>query len=425
MAYDKYKDSGIECIGKIPEEWKVLSFKLLLKDTNAGEVIPKEFWGSGKELLYTCQKTPEKSTFKDFPASKKTEKGDLLLTRNGTPYIHIPIVNSIYSNVVQRIKLIEQVDFMFLKYYLDYASKTLKGNGDIIESFNMDVWKNIKVSLPSHSEQQAIANFLDYKIEKIDKIIAKKKELIEKLKEKREIMISEAVTKGLDKNVKMKDSGIEWIGEIPEGWSMHSIKLIAQIKGRIGFRGYTTNDLVEEGPYVVGATHINKRGLIDLSKPVFISEYKYEESPEIKLHGGEILMVKVGAVGRIGMVSEGIGKATINPNVMILRNIKGCSKYLFYVLSNNILQEEMLLESSKSGVQPAINQSYIQNIKIPYPSICEQKKITEYIENNIQYMYDLIDKLNEQIRNLEEYKQILIFNAVTGKIGVRNFQKEV
>ena len=188
------KDSGIEWIGEIPEDWESTKLKNLIIDSNSGEVIDKSYWNIGNEILYSCSKTTIMCNYSKFPEYKRTSKGDLLLTRNATPYIFIPQSNSIYTNVVQRIKLKDKVNTIFIKYMLESSSQSLKGVGDIIESFNMNVWGNIWCVIPSLEEQELIVKYLDEKVSKIDNIISKKQELITQLEQYKESLIYEYVT---------------------------------------------------------------------------------------------------------------------------------------------------------------------------------------------------------------------------------------
>ena len=140
-----YKKSGVAWIGSIPYNWETKKLKYLYKNSNAGEVIDRTFWNTGNELLYTCQETQMYSNFNKFPKTKRTKRGDLLLTRNATPYIFIPEENAIYSNVVQRIHITADMNYRFIKYALLCGVDAETVNGDTIPSWNMQVWDNIRI----------------------------------------------------------------------------------------------------------------------------------------------------------------------------------------------------------------------------------------------------------------------------------------
>jgi len=192
------KDSGIEWLGQIPAHWKVKKLSWLIRASNAGEVVDRGYWGEGNELLYSCQRTPVWSTFDRFPPERRTQSGDILVTRNGTPYVHLPEPGSIYTNVVQRVQLSSEMTTNFAHTVLSAAATTLVGFGDIIESFNMGTWRQLGLPLPPAHEQKTICAFVDCETEKIDALIAKVGEAIESLKEYRTALISAAVTGKID-----------------------------------------------------------------------------------------------------------------------------------------------------------------------------------------------------------------------------------
>jgi type I restriction enzyme S subunit len=244
---------------------------------------------------------------------------------------------------------------------------------------------------------------------------------MELLKEKRQAVINEAVTKGLNANAPMKDSGIPSFGRIPKNWKVTKLKFISNVKGRIGFRGYTVNDLVDEGfgALVLGASHITWEGEIDLSNPVFISWEKYEESPEIKLDKGDIIIVQRGSTcGKVAIISNEIEKATINPSLVVLKNIDANS---FYVFSSIKAALGELVNLTRSSAIPMLSQEQIGNLQIVLPPIQEQKEIDDYL-NQIKKDYNsLINQCSISIDNLNTYRQSLISEAVTGKIDVRDW----
>lgn len=243
-AYPQYKDSGIESLGEIPSHWDVTRLPYVIFENNAGEVIDKNFWGDGSELLYTCAKQPLLSDFRDFPARKRTGANDLLLTRNGTPYVHLRSEGAIYSNVVQRVSLIPGIDRKFMRSALDVATRDLVGYGVSIASFNYEMWAALRIPLPDYEEQTQIARFLDHETARIDVLIEEQQRLIELLKEKRQAVISHAVTKGLDPTVPMKDSGVEWLGEVPAHWSFKQSKYLFEFvtSGSRGWAEYYSDD---------------------------------------------------------------------------------------------------------------------------------------------------------------------------------------
>ena len=218
---------------------------------------------------------------------------------------------------------------------------------------------------------------------------------------------------------KYKESGIEWLGEIPEHWVSCKLKHIGEIKGRIGFKGYSVTDLVDEDTegraIVLGGTNVMKSGFLSYEKLTYLSEFKYLESPEIILNGGEILITKVGAgVGENAIYFHNGERVTINPNVMIfVPNQNSLSAFINYFLLSDLVKSSILLESRKSGAQPAINQSYIKSVAISLPTLNEQTQIANFLDFKTTIIDDLIGQKEKLINLLKEKRQAIINEAVT------------
>ncbi|WP_435203721.1 hypothetical protein [Qipengyuania sp. 902] len=192
------KDSGIEWLGEIPATWECLPFKRYIASSNAGEVIDKSYWGDGQELLYTCAIEPIRSDFSAFPDWKRTADRDLLLTRNGTPYVHEPEPSSIYSNVVQRVTLEDGLYRRYMARAVQSAAFNLKGYGVSIESLNYEMWRGLVVPVPSPPEQEAIVTFIDQETAKIDDLAVEAQLARDLLKERRAVLVFAAVTGKID-----------------------------------------------------------------------------------------------------------------------------------------------------------------------------------------------------------------------------------
>lgn len=216
----------------------------------------------------------------------------------------------------------------------------------------------------------------------------------------------------------MKDSGVEWIGKIPKGWSVNRLKNITNIFGRIGFRGYTVEDLVNEGEGAItlSPSNIENQSLV-LDKKTYISWSKYEESPEIKIYNGDIVFVKTASVGKAALI-EGLNeKATINPQFVVFKNI-GCNKkYLYYNTISNVIQQQVN-RAVNGGVVGTLTQQDINNYSLPYPTIVEQEKIAKFLDEKTAQFDSIISKKEALIEKLEEAKKSLISEVVTGKVKV-------
>lgn len=212
-----------------------------------------------------------------------------------------------------------------------------------------------------------------------------------------------------------KDSGVAYINEIPAKWILTRNKYLAEIKGRIGFKGYTKNDFVDKGKgaLVIGATEMTVEGKILIKNPQFISWFKYYESPEIMLEKGHILIVQRGStVGKVSYVDKYLGKATINPSLVLLKNIKLVPKYYLYYLMSSTLQSYIKAETSTTAI-PMITQTQIGNYFILIPPLKEQTVIANYLDTKTTAIDKKIKLLKQKIKHYKAYRKTLINETVT------------
>ena len=200
------------------------------------------------------------------------------------------------------------------------------------------------------------------------------------------------------------------IGRIPNDWNLGIFNQDLTVKGRIGWKGYKTSDLVESGPFVLGGTEIKSSIFLDLSNAQHLSREKYDESPDIILKDGDILLVTRGNLGEVGYYWSQYGEATINPSVVILNNFVGDSKFLFYYLISKQGKGNILSLAGGSSV-PAIYQADLKKIKYPKPPLYEQKKIAEVVFS----IDDKIDLLNRQNKTLEQLAETLFRQWFVGE----------
>lgn len=405
----KMKDSGVDWIGEIPENESVVKFKYFIQDTNSGEVIDKNYWNRGEELLYTCQRVPMLSDFTGFPEWKRTKKDDLLLTRNATPYIFMPEENAIYSNVVQRVSLTKNAIPKYICYAVLAGAEALVVNGDTIPSYNMEVWKNIYILNYSLEQQKRVVTYLDEKCTIIDKIIEGQDILLNKLKEYRVSVITELVTKGLNKNAEMRDSGIEWINYIPKHWVNHRVANLYSQTSEAG---------LDELPILTVSINsgISDRELADDEKDrVFArsedrTKYKRVRPGDLAYNMMRAWQGAFGAVRVDGMVSPAY--VTCRPK----QGVQIDSRYIEYLFRTPIAIEEMHRYSH--GIADFRLRLYwpeFKNIRLCLPPIEEQREIADYIDAQTSKIDETIKKREEIITKLQEYKKSLIYEVVTGK----------
>ena len=416
--YLKYKDSGIEWLGEIPEHWEVRKVKYIFK-IGRGRVISKEeLENNGKYPVFSSQTENNGilgyiNTFDyDYPQLTWTTDG----VNAGTIFLRTGKYNC--TNICGTLKPIKKENLNFLKYSLQFASKFYKRpdtNGAKIMNNEM---ANIIIIYPPLSEQKAIASFLDKQVEKIDTLIKKEEELIKLLEEKKEALITKAVTKGL-KNTKMKDSGIEWLGEIPEHWEIRKLKYLGEII--IGLT-YSPKDIVDEndGILVLRASNL-KNGKIVFDDNVFV---KTEIPQKLFTKKNDILIcTRSGSkdlIGKNALIDEKSEGLSFGAFLSVFRNTYKNTdiKFIFYVFNSQLLKYNL-----GRFMTTTINQltsGMLKDLSIPLPPLQEQKQIAEYLDKKLSQIDKLIEKSNKAMELLKEKKESLITNAVTGKIDVRN-----
>ena len=424
-TYAKYKKSRESWLGEIPEHWEEKKFKHIFsekkKTTNVD--LPCGSISFGKVVYKDDEKIPE-STKRSYQV---LSNGDFLINPLNLNYDLVSlrialsdkdvVVSSGYIILNNNLKLNKEY-FKWLLHIFDVVFMKTLGSG-VRQTLSFTHISNCELVFPPLDEQNKMAEFLETKTTKIDQAITIKQKQIELLKERRQILIHKAVTRGLNDNVKLKDSGVEWIGEIPEHWEVKRLKEICKAFGRIGFRGYTTSDLVDEGEGAITISPSNiKEEFMIFEKCSYLSWNKYNESPEIQIFENDILMVKTGSTyGKIGIVKNLPQKATINPQLLVLKDIKINPDYFYSILKTHVVQTQIETEVIGSTI-PTISETKIMNIKVAIPKSDEIEKIVEKT-NEINLKFDSAISLKEQeIEKLKEYKMSLIDGVVTGKIKV-------
>ena len=431
-GYNDYKNSGVSWIGEIPENWLNVRLKLISSITK-GKKPSKDYENSLEGLLpylsmeYLRNKT-EEPIYAD-PNEKNivlVDEGDILILWDGSKAGEIVRAKKgVLSSTMAKIEIYDnRFDANYLNYLLQLGEKHIQANtiGMGIPHVNGNVLKDLMMLLPTSKEQTQIAAFLDYKTNLIDATIEKKKRLIELLKEKRQAVINEAVTKGLNPNVPMKDSGVEWLGEIPEHWKFQKAKRNTYMKGRIGWQGLKQEEFIDEGPYLITGMNF-KDGVIRWDEVYHITKERYDEAPEIQLKNGDVLMTKDGTIGKLLYVDNLPGPASLNSHLLVLRCIDNSyiPKYLYYQLMTNLFSVHV--ELNKTGTTFfGITQEAVGRFKMLLPPVSEQQGIVDYIENQISIFDRSVNKIELIIENLKAYRQSLISEAVTGKIDVRDWQ---
>lgn len=445
QQYAEYKDSGVEWLGEIPSHWASIAIKFLAKEKNSlfldGDWIESKDISENGIRYITTGNVGEgfykeqgmgyitETTFKKLSCSE-VFPNDILISRLNIPIGRACLVPDLESRVVTSVdNVIFRPDSEYYKNFLvylftskDYFRHTENvARGATMQRISRGLLGNIRVVIPSKEEQIKIANFLDYETLKIDSLIEKQQQLIQLLKEKRQAVISHAVTKGLNPNVPMKDSGVEWLGDVPEHWKVMAISKITD-KITNGYVGPTRDILVEEGIPYIQATHI-KKGKVNFDNAYFVRKKWSDDHSKSILKQGDVLIVQTGAgTGDVGLVS--VNEQGFNCHALIILQSKQniiIGSYLAYVLQSDY-GYSILYSIRTGGMHPHLNCGEVQFVKVPVPSCEEQKKVVDYINEHIERYGLLINKAESAIQLMQERRTALISAAVTGKIDVRNWQ---
>jgi type I restriction enzyme, S subunit len=430
--YPAYKPSGVEWLGEVPEGWGAKRLKFTV------DLINKKVDATNSNIPYLGLENIESWTGRFIPneapvemegLSNQFKNGDVLLGKL-RPYLAKALRATddgictsellvLHPTLVQQDFLLYYIlskDFITIIDSSTYGAKMPRANWDFIG--------NLISLLPHPSEQSTIATFLDRETARIDALIAKKERQIELLQEKRAALISHAVTCGLDPTVPMKDSEIEWLGMVPDGWEVSKIKWLSSKIGSGKTPRGGSEIYQDSGILFIRSQNVHFNGLI-LDDIAFISSEIDAEMTTSRVVSSDILLNITGAsLGRCSIVPENLPKANVNQHVCIVRSIRErvYPEYLNRYLSSSIAQWQIF--RSEEGVsREGLNYSQISNIVVILPPLMEQKKIYEYLNSECTRIHVIMEKIQVSIGKLREYRSALISAAVTGKIDVRQEAK--
>jgi len=431
-TYRNYKDSGVQWIGKVPSHWNMAKLKYDFhiyagatpKTENPiywdGDIIwitPADYKTSDK---YVSQ--GKRTISKEGYQSCNTQivpKGSLIFSKRAPIGTIAIAVNELCTNQGCLSCVPKDVSSTYFFYIISVSTEAfeLLGYGATFKEISANDFANVKLPLPPLSEQQAIASYLDAKTKPIDDIIAKREKQIELLEEMKSAIISRAVTKGLNPEAQMKDSGIEWIGEVPEYWEVADLKRYAKIS--TGKTPSTKIDEYFENEEIVWFTPGDFPDcsiiLNDSSRKIDKRAIKANEA--FLYPKNSVFLVGIGGtLGKIGIFEE---EASCNQQInVIVCNSDIIKNYVAYYLYS---KKEILKVYSNAATLPILNQDKTGYIKIALPPLSEQQAIASYLDSETSKIDTRIAKRRKQIELLQEYKQALITAAVTGKIDVRDY----
>jgi len=440
-SYPSYKDSGVEWIGGIPSDWVKTKFKWDIFYQEGPGLRTFQFTESGIRVICVSNITEKGIDFstthtRHISEDEYSEKyrhftvddRDILLSSSGS----IGKVSRYYfdgqsvilntSTIRLHSKNRNKVYDDFIPYYLssEYVQLQLRFlmTGGVVNNFGPSHLDQLFMYLPTISEQTQIVSFLDTKTQKIDELIEKTEQKIKLLKEKRTSLINHCVTKGLNPNVEMKDSGVEWIGEIPRDWDSLPLKYFGQVtlgkmltpedKGGYFLKPYLRSKNIQ----------IEKVNILDL-KEMWFSE---NELNRLRLKKGDLLFNEGGDVGRTCQWNEEINECYIQNSVNRVRLPDDNERY--YLHLSILYHSEGYYDSLVNRVSiPHLTKEKLESVKFLRPPLSEQTQIIEYLDEQTQKIDSTIEKETQRIELLKEYRQSLISEVVTGKVDVRDWKE--
>jgi len=436
QAYAEYKDSGIEWLGEIPGHWGVTQLKRLGKfitgmtpstavEAYYSDEITEYGWIRPEDILEESEKVePTKFLTKlGWETQRTIPAQSTLICCIGT----IGKLGFLGKRAVTNQQITALVPYVrsFSKYY--YYLLTASRNqlehlatGNVVKILNSERLGSLWLPLlSSQNEARQIVHFLDHETAKIDHLIEKQQQLIELLKEKRQAVISHAVTKGLDPNVLMKDSGVEWLGKVPEHWAVSKLSYVAHgFNGDRGSNYPSGQDFVDEGiPFISSSELIHSK--VDPVYASKITKEKYNSLGGLKIKVGDIIYCLRGSVGKNGLCE--FNEGTIASSLMGIRCFS-LSPYYLLLLLNSTVEFQQRSNFTTGSVSANLSAENVMSYKFALPPIKEQIEIA----NNLKKVFEKYDKLilkaESAIQLMQERRTALISAAVTGKIDVRNWQ---
>ncbi len=432
MMERKFKDSGIEWIGKIPEAWDVSKIKNLCINIYSGGTPDSNnyhYWdgdipwipsGSCHDSIIT--EAPKSITTLGFENSstKKIPANTTVMAMTGATCGNVGFVTfetcmnqSVTGYIVKKNNYSK-----FLFYCLLAAREDIltRKTGGAQSGINVEDCKSIMVPYIPNAEQKRIADYLDKKCNDIYSLIALQEQMIEKLKAYKQSVITEAVTKGLDPNAKLVPSGIDWIGDIPEGWLITDIKNLCT---SITDGSHFSPERQSEGMPYITAGDIRGKGIdYNNAMRIRLEDYNVLESQGCRPHKGDVLMVKDGATtGRVGMMTDNEKCVLLSSVAMLTPLSKVDSNYLMYLVQSNVIQAQIQLLMAGSAM-PRVTLKKINSLKGLLIPLNTQHAIASYLDNKCSDIDHLIALKQQKIASLKDYKKSVIYEAVTGKTEI-------
>jgi type I restriction enzyme S subunit len=427
--YETYKPSGIDWIGNVPKDWKILRIKNVASIVNGSTPSSsvEEYW-DGDIIWATPGDFNKFDKIIDDSESKITEAGykscGTSLVPVGSVVIttRAPIGNvliagkELCTNQGCKTLVPNRIESRFLYYIISISSIELNilGQGTTFLELSKESLGTFKLPLPEYEEQLSIAKYLDDQTQKIDRLIANKKAQAEKLKELRQIEINNAVTKGLNPNAEMKDSGIEWLGKIPKHWEVKRTKNICQIVNgstpSSSIESYWDGDIIWVTP---GDFKNFEHTINDSDSKITAEGYKNCGTSLVPI--GSVILTTRAPIGNVLIASK---ELCTNQGCKSLIPVRINSEFLYYYVSISSIQLNVL---GQGTTFLELSTGNLSTFKVPLPPKEEQEEIVKHLQKRTTAIDQLIKNIEVQIEKLQELRKIKIYEAVTGKIKVNAY----
>jgi len=434
--YPKYKDSGVEWLGEVPGHWKIRKTTWLFA-IGSGTTPPSEDlayyggdipWVTTSELresvVVTTEKSVTKEALRDLPSLRLHPKGSVAVAMYGATIGRLGILgtDATVNQACCVFSMPKGIDAAFWFFWLQMRRPYLisLGYGGGQPNLSQELLRSVRVPTPPEEEQRAIVAFLDRETAKIDALVAKKERLIELLQEKRTVFITGAVTKGLDPTVRMKYSGVEWLGEIPAHWGTSFMDKLVDPLRRITYGIVQPGEPDPDGIFMVRGQNYS-RGWSSSEDVFRVSRDIEAPYKRARLKQGDIVMTIVGAgTGNIAIVPDWLEGANLTQTTarIALDPRKANNRYFSYQLQSVVGTVSVEL-TVKGAAQPGLNLGHIAKYRVVLPPIQEQKAIADFLDRETSTFDALTERVLGAIDRLKELRTALISGAVTGKIDVR------
>jgi type I restriction enzyme, S subunit len=439
QAYPEYKSSGEDWLGDVPNHWDVVKIKHLspVKRGASPRPIddPKYFDDEGDYAWVRIADVSSSDTYLKTSTQQMSALGSSLSVKLEPGELFLSIAGTVGKPCITAIRACIHDGFVYFPdlkipnkflFYVFAGEQAYKGLGKFGTQLNLntDTVGDIKVGMPSYGDAEKIINFLDHETAKIDTLIEKQQQLIQLLKEKRQAVISHAVTKGLNPNALMKDTGVEWLGEVPEHWVVAQLKFntLEMQTGPFGSQLHA-EDYVDDGIPLVNPAHMID-GKIVPDYRVSVDTETWERLSRHRLREGDIIFARRGDLGRCAIVTkEQEGWVCGTGSLKAKLNHRLTPEYAFLLITSDGVISELSLES-KGSTMENLNTETLGRVRLPVPPETEQINILDYIHKVSGKYEALIEQAISAIQLMQERRTALISAAVTGKIDVRHFVLE-